>query len=117
MMSDPNEPRPIESYVCPIDGSSMTRANLGDGYESDFGAVCGKCHFEYSKRDSGSLDEQARKYVQGVVTEYKSIPGLEREAVRELREKESVLEQKIKVLRGCAQGEFLSEVGPVIFRG
>jgi|GEM_PF-5841942 len=103
-----------QTYICPIDGSAMREANLGDGYESTFGAVCGTCRFEYSKREFGNLQEQAVKYVSGVIDEYGSLKGKKKDFLRELDEKRSGLEAKLDLLKGCAQGEFASELARVI---
>ena len=103
------------TYICPIDRSTMKYGNFGDGYESEFGAVCHSCGFLYSKRDSGGLEDQARAYVTGVIGEYHSLKSKKKDFLQKLEHERSGLEQKIRKLKGCAQGEFESPLARVIF--
>ncbi len=103
-----------DDYICPIDGNTMNRANLGDGYESNFGAVCGTCRFESSNRDSGTLQEQAVRYVSGVIVVYQSLKDKKKALLDELDWTRSGLEEKLDLLKSCAQGEFVGPLARVI---
>ncbi len=96
----------VEEYICPIDGSSMRSENLGDGHESDFGAVCGTCQFEYSRRAPGDLEDQARRYVSGVIDKYQGLKSRAQGYLQQLRDEKPGLEAKLDLLKKCAQGEF-----------
>ena len=96
----------VEEYICPIDRSQMRSVNLGDGYESDFGAMCGTCQFEYSRRESGGLEDQARRYVTKAIDDYQGLKSRAEGYLQELRNEKPGLEAKLDLLKSVAQGEF-----------